>query len=173
MAAGSAVCWPHQRAIAQPVAPIEECNQFADSVNRNQVIMDTFEEETIALADHASEAETLDDITAAATQYVVAVEDVTASLNTLIDNLNDLALTDPALSDYRDEYVGIVTGLNEALATISNSMSTVAAADSEDALSASLEAVSTEMTVAVDQVETLATNEGDLIVQVNDYCGAE
>ena len=68
-------------AIAQSEEDVNECNQFAASVNRNQTIMATFESEIETFSTNASQAETLEEITAAASQYVEAVDGATTSLD--------------------------------------------------------------------------------------------
>lgn len=158
---------------AQSGAIIEECNQFADGVNRNQEIMNTFEAEITTFAENAAAAETLDEITGAASQYVDAVEGVTDSLDTLAGDLEELAFTDEQLIDYRDDYVEIVAGFNTALIVVSDAMTTVAAAETEDQLSDSLKAVGDETAVAIGEIETLAIGESELIDGVNAYCGVE
>lgn len=159
-------------ALAQPLPNVEECNQFADSVNRNQSIMGQFEAEIETFAANASAAETLPEITAAASQYVEALDEVTDNLDTLSSNLATLTFEDSQLRDYRDDYVTVVTGFNAALAIVSEAMSEVAAADTEEQLSTRLTDVADDTAAAVEQIEVLAVDESALIDNVNDYCGA-
>ncbi|MEM6521398.1 MAG: hypothetical protein AAF892_08855 [Cyanobacteria bacterium P01_D01_bin.71] len=173
LGAVSAIAITSPQAAAQSDLVIEECNQFADGVNRNQEIMNVFEVEIATFAENAAAAETLEEISAAASQYVGAVDGVTDNLDSLASDLDSLAFTDMELTGYRDEYVGVLTGFNTALAVVSDAMTAVAAAETEEQLSASLEAVADETATAIEQIETLATDESELIDGVNAYCGAE
>ncbi|MEM9116571.1 MAG: hypothetical protein AAGD09_01680 [Cyanobacteria bacterium P01_F01_bin.56] len=164
---------PGAGVLAQSEEAVSECNQFAASVNRNQAIMATFESEIDAFATNASEAETLAEITTAASQYVEAVDQVNTSLDNLATDLGALNFTDSQLTTYRDDYVTILVGFNAALGTMSEAMAVVAAATTEEQLSNSLESVASNATTAVEQIETLAVDESNLIDDVNLYCGVE
>jgi len=160
-------------ALAQPTPSPAECNEFADSVNRNQVIMASFEAEIATFAENAAAASTLDEITAAAAQYVSAVDAVTDNLDELANELASLALTDAQLQGYRDGYVDVLAGFNQALDTVNMAMSQVAIAETEADLIASLETVEIDSSTAIDQIATLATDESNLIDDVNGYCSVE
>ena len=157
---------------AQTIATIEECNQFADVVNRNQEILEAFEAEINRFSANATEAETLDEIRQAASQYVDAVDEVTDNLAALATELDGLAIADGELSIYRDDYVIVVSGFSEALEVVSGAMAGVADAESEAELSENLEAVQTDTTDAIEQINELAIDESDLVNDVNVYCGA-
>ena len=152
---------------------LEECNNFAERINRNQVIMANFEAEIATFAENAASAETLDEITAAAAQYVEAVDQVTNSLETLADELTSLAFDDPQLQDYRDGYVDVLAGFNAALDSVNTAMSKVATVETEAELIASLETVEVDASTAIGQIESLAVEESNLIDNVNDHCGVE
>lgn len=160
-------------ALAQAEGILSECNQFAESVNRNQTIMDTFESEIETFATNAAAAETLEEITAAASQYVDAVDAVTDNLSSLATELEALTFADDQLADYRSEYVSVVTGFNTALNVVGAAMAEVAAAESQAELSNSLTAVTDDTATAVEQIENLAVDESNLIDGVNSYCGVE
>jgi ABC-type transporter Mla subunit MlaD len=160
-------------ALAQTTPPPAECNEFAESVNRNQVIMASFEAEIATFAENAAAASTLDEITAAASQYVRAVDAVTDSLDELANELASLAFTDAQLQGYRDGYVDVLAGFNGALDTVNMAMSRVAIAETEADLIASLETVEVDSSTAIDQIAVLATDESNLIDDVNGYCGVE
>jgi len=160
-------------ALGQTTPAIAECNQFADNVNRNQTIMEQFEAEIELFAANAAAAETLPEITAAAAQYVEALDDVTGNLDTLTNDLAALTFEDTQLTGFRDDYVTVVAGFNTALAIVSEAMAEVAAAESEAQLSSSLESVANDTSTAVEQIEILAVDESELIDEVNIYCGAD
>ena len=157
---------------AQTVGTIEECNQFADVVNRNQEILEAFEAEISRFSTRATEAETLDEIRQAASQYVDAVDEVTDNLAALATELDGLAIADGELSVYRNDYVTVVDGFSEALDVVSSAMAGVADSESEAELSENLEAVQTDTTDAIEQINELAIDESDLVDNVNGYCGA-
>ena len=157
---------------AQSNPPVAECNQFADVVNRNQEILAAFETEINNFSDNASQAESLEDIQSAASQYVDAVDEVTSNLGTLATDLESITFSDNQLSTYRANYVAVISGFNDALSIVSEAMGNVAGSESEAELSESLEAVQTDTVEAVGQIEELATGESDIIDGVNDYCGA-
>ena len=160
-------------ALAQTVPSPAECNEFAESVNRNQVIMASFEAEIATFAENAAAASTLDEITAAAAQYVSAVDAVTDSLDELANELASLAFTDAQLQGYRDGYVDVLAGFNRALDTVNTAMSQVAIAETEADLIASLETVEIDSSTVIDQIAALATDESNLIDDVNGHCGVE
>ena len=157
---------------AQTVGTIEECNQFADVVNRNQEILEAFEAEISRFSTRATEAETLDEIRQAASQYVDAGDEVTDNLAALATELDGLAIADGELSVYRNDYVTVVDGFSEALDVVSGAMAGVADSESEAELSENLEAVQTDTTDAIEQINELAIDESDLVDNVNGYCGA-
>lgn len=157
---------------AQTIETIEECNQFADLVNRNQEILEAFEVEINRFSANAVEAETLDEIRQAASQYVAAVNEVTDNLATLATDLEGLAIADGELSIYRDDYITVVSGFSEALDVVSGAMAGVADAASEAELSENLDAVQTDTTEAIEQIDELAIDESDLLNDFNAYCGA-
>lgn len=160
-------------AIAQTADLVEECNLFAENVNRNQAILDAFEAEIAIFSESANQAETLEEITAAADQYVSAVDMVTSDLSTLADDLEALPLDDSELSSFRSDYVAVVLGFNAALDTVSAAMESIAASQTEAELSSNLEVFAQDAGDAVEQIQTLAVEESDIINGVNVYCGAE
>lgn len=157
---------------AQSVSLVEECNQFATEVNRNQVIMDEFESEIRTFSETAAAAETLDGIQAAATQYVGAVDGVISDLDALATDLETFTFRDEQLTTFRDNYVTVVAGFNEALSIVGAAMGNVAEAESEAELSNSLSTVQADTAKAVEQIEQLANDEATIIEDVNAYCGA-
>ncbi|NEQ43155.1 MAG: hypothetical protein F6K00_06195 [Leptolyngbya sp. SIOISBB] len=164
---------PGTGALAQSEEEMSECNQFAASVNRNQAIMATFEREIETFSTNASLAGTLAEITTAASQYVEAVDEVTTNLDNLANDLASRDFVDSQLTTYRDGYVTVVVGFNNALGVVSEAMAMVAAAATEDELSDSLESVASNASAAIEQIETLAVDESNLIDEVNLYCGVE
>jgi hypothetical protein len=158
---------------APSTPPVEECNQFAEVVNRNQAIFESFEAEINNFSSNVSQAETLDEVRSAASRYVSAVDEVTASLDALVVDLEALSFTNDGLTDYRTDYVEIVSGFSSSLDTVGNAMGEVAESESETALAENLETFQSETVDAVGQIQSLATDEAAIISGVNEYCGAE
>jgi signal transduction histidine kinase len=156
---------------AQSAEVVAECNQLAEVINQNQAILTEFEAEINNFAQNASQAETLADIQAAASQYVEAVDTVTTNLGGLITDLEGLAIADSQLSAYRNDYVIVVGGFNDALDLVSTAMNGVATVASEAELPEQLDMLQTDTTVAVGQIDELATDEADIINNINLYCG--
>ncbi|MEL7316764.1 MAG: hypothetical protein AAFN08_17765, partial [Cyanobacteria bacterium J06559_3] len=148
-----------------------ECNQLAAAVNQNAEIMASFESEIDNFAQNASQAETLDDVKSAAKQYVDAVDNVTTSLDELVDDLGGLALSDEQLSSYRDEYATVVAGFNEALTSVATAMNGVAETETEAQLPERIETLEAETGVAVQQIDQLAVQESEIVEDVNSHCG--
>jgi hypothetical protein len=166
-----ALVWP---AIAHAQTPlIPECNELAEVVNRNQAIFETFEADIETFSNDLSGAETLDEIRTAASRYVDAVEVVTNDLTTFATDLDQLTFSDDALATYRDEYVGIVVGFEDALSIVAAAMDNVAESTSETELADNLEAVQTNTVEAISSIDGLAVNESNVIDGLNAYCGVE
>jgi hypothetical protein len=163
----------HSSAVGQSDAPVEECNQFSAVVNQNQEILSDFEQGIGVFSRSASQAETLQDVTAAASEYVDILDNVTEDLNGLTSNLTAVPLTDNQLLSHRDDYVTVVAGIGEVLITLSSSMSTVAESTSEAELVDSLETVSSDTLGMVEVIEELSAKESDIVSELNTYCGAE
>lgn len=161
-------------AIAQAQAPpVDECNEFAAIVNRNQAIFDTFETDIETFSSDLADAETLDEIRDAASRYVEAVDLVTDDLNTFVSDLDALAFSDETLATYRDDYADVVIGFESALSIVASAMDNVAESASEAELADNLEAVQTDTTAAISDIDTLAVDEGNVIDGLNTYCGAD
>ena len=158
---------------AQSRALVGECSQLAAAVNQNAEVMANFETEIDDFAQNAAQAETLNDIKSAAKQYVDAVDNVTKSLDDLAGELDTLTLTDEQLASYRDEYVVVVTGLNDALASIATAMTGVAETESEAQLPEQIGILEDETLVAVQQINELASQESDIVGDVNAHCGVD
>ena len=151
----------------------QECNQLAEAVNQNAQIMMAFEAEINDFAQNASAAETLEEIKSAAKQYVDAVGDVTDGLNGLATDLDELSLNDEQLSTYRDQYVVVVSGFNEALSSVAAAMTGVAELESEEQLPERIGTVQTETETAVAQIDELSAQESTIVTGVNEHCGIE
>ncbi|NER81443.1 MAG: hypothetical protein F6K42_18125 [Leptolyngbya sp. SIO1D8] len=164
---------PQETAKAQSQTLAAECNQFATVVGQNQQIMASFNAEIEAFSQNASQAETLEDIQAAARQYVEAVNGVIENLDTLVDDLNVLSLSDEPLSSYRNQYSAVVEGFNESLMIAAEAMNGVAEAESEEVLPERVETLQTDTVGAVEQIQQLAAEETDIIQNVNTHCGVE
>ncbi|MEM9007562.1 MAG: hypothetical protein AAGE59_29065 [Cyanobacteria bacterium P01_F01_bin.86] len=147
-----------------------ECNQLVNAINQNAQIMMAFESEIAAYSQTERQAETLEDIKSAAKQYVDAVDNVTVGLDGLSVDLDALLLANTELSSYRDQYVTVVTGFSETLATIAVVMTDVAETESEEQLPERIEAVQTQTGTAIAEFDQLSMQESDIVEGVNNLC---
>ncbi len=155
---------------AQNTALTAECDALAETINQNLVFMTAFDAEIAQFSRSASQAETLADITAAANQYITAVDGVVSNLDGLVIELGDVPLTDANLADYRDAYAFVVAGFADALDIAGNAMAIVAATQSEADLAANIEASQGQTYSAVEQIQGLTNQEANVIAAVNTYC---
>lgn len=166
-----ATLWPVGSAQAQSAEVVQDCNQFATVVNQGATSLSAFDSEIMAFSQNAAQAETLDDITRAAQQYVDAVDEVVELLDTIVVDLEALPLADAQMSTYRSNYAVLVTGFSENLTLASDAMGEVAAVESEAQLQTQLERSLVDMLEAVEAIEGLAARTSTLIEGVNTYCG--
>ncbi len=151
---------------------LEDCNQFVETVNQNEALLDTFGSEIAAFSETIDQAKTLADIQTAAQQYVSAVGNVTTGLGELASEIADLPLVDAELSDYRSQYVGILGGFQDALNQIASAMELVAGASTEQDLLNNLEKLEQDTDLAVRDIDQIAIAESELIDAINRHCGA-
>jgi Mlc titration factor MtfA (ptsG expression regulator) len=156
---------------AQSTTLATECDALAETINQNLAFMVAFETEIVVFSQSASRAETLADITAAADQYITAVDGVVMNLDGLVIELGEVPLTDADLANYRDAYALVVAGFADALDIAGDAMAIVAATESEAALPGNIEALQAQTYGAVDQIQGLIDQEADVITAVNAYCG--
>ncbi|MGD1907705.1 MAG: hypothetical protein ACFB0C_17190 [Leptolyngbyaceae cyanobacterium] len=148
-----------------------ECDALAETINQNLTFMTAFETEILAFSQSASQAETLDDITAAADQYITAVDGVVANLDGLVLELGDVSILDADLANYRDAYAIVVAGFADALETAGDAMEIVANTESEAELPGNIEALQSGTFDALEQVQGLTSQEAEVIAGVNAHCG--
>ncbi|NEP62215.1 MAG: hypothetical protein F6K31_35620, partial [Symploca sp. SIO2G7] len=150
---------------------VAQCNEFADIINQAQAFKNEFEAEIDSFTQQAQGAESLEDIQAAATQYISAVEQVVGSIDGMVTSLNQLALSDEQLSQYRSGYADIISGSAQELNGAGEAMKLVAEAESETDLSNVLEEFQNKANVAFTNLQTLSQNEATLVQDINSYCG--
>lgn len=151
---------------------VAQCNDLAAVVNQTQAFMPEFETDIQAFSESAAQVKNLDDIKAAASQYTLAVNKVVTNLNTLVRDLEAIALRDETLEVFRADYIGVVQGFSRALEEASQAMDMVVTVASEDDLPATIEASQQQTVEAVAAIENLSQTEAQLITEVNAYCGA-
>lgn len=151
---------------------VSQCNDLAAVVNQTQTFMPEFETDIQAFSESAAQVKNLNDIKSAASQYTTAVDKVVANLNTLVGNLESIALQDETLEQFRTDYIAVVQGFSSALEEASQAMDMVVTVASEDDLPATIEASQQQTVEAVSAIETLSQQEAQLISDVNAYCGA-
>ncbi len=151
---------------------VAQCNQLAEVVNQTQGFMQEFEAEIQTFSDSAAQVKNLDDIKLAASQYTTAVDKVVTNLNDLTGDLQATTLRDENLSQFRDDYVGVVQGFSGALTDARNAMDLVVQVETEAELPAKIEESQQQTMAAVAAIENLSQTEASLINEVNGYCGA-
>lgn len=151
---------------------VAQCNQLAEVVNQTQGFMQEFEAEIQTFSESAAQVKNLDDIKLAASQYTTAVDKVVTNLDGLVGDLQSTTLRDEDLSQFRDEYVGVVQGFSAALTDAREAMDLVVQVESEAELPAKIEESQQQTMTAVASIETLSQTESQLINEVNGYCGA-
>ncbi len=151
---------------------VAQCNQLAEVVNQTQGFMQEFETEIQTFSDSAAQVKNLDDIKLAASQYTTAVDKVVTNLNDLTGDLQATTLRDENLSQFRDDYVGVVQGFSSALTDARNAMDLVVQVETEAELPAKIEESQQQTMTAVAAIENLSQTESSLINEVNSYCGA-
>ncbi|WP_347404967.1 hypothetical protein [Nodosilinea sp. LEGE 06152] len=151
---------------------VAQCNQLAEVVNQTQGFMQEFEAEIQTFSESAAQVKNLDDIKLAASQYTTAVDKVVTNLDGLVGDLQSTTLRDEDLSQFRDEYVGVVQGFSTALTDAREAMDLVVQVESEAELPAKIEESQQQTMTAVASIETLSQTESQLINEVNGYCGA-
>jgi len=152
---------------------VSQCNRLAEVVNKAQGFMPEFESSIQAFSTSAAQVRSLDDIKAAADQYVSAVNNVVSDLDSLSTELQETELTDEQLIAYRDRYIEMVEGFSDALTEASSAMSIVQEVQAEADLPAKIEQSQQQTVQAVERIRELSVEESSIINEVNTYCGAE
>ncbi|MEL6320148.1 MAG: hypothetical protein AAFQ57_05795 [Cyanobacteria bacterium J06626_14] len=158
--------------ISQVESKVAQCNRLAEVVNKAQGFMPEFERSIQAFSQNASQVETLDDIKAAAQQYITAVDGVVADLDGLVVELGATELSDEQLLAYRDRYTTMVAGFRDGLTQASDAMAIILNVETESELPAKIEESQQQTTQAISRIQELSTEESTIISEVNVYCGA-
>jgi uncharacterized coiled-coil DUF342 family protein len=134
--------------------------------------MPTFEQDIQTFSASAAQVKSLDDIKAAADQYVAAVDKVVVNLDGLATELQGTTLADEQLTSYRDQYTEMVQGFSGALTQAKEAMSLVQDVQAEADLPAKIEESQQQTVKAVELIQELSVKESAIINEVNTYCGA-
>ena len=151
---------------------VSQCNRLAEIVNKAQGFMPAFESNIQTFSTNAAQVQSLDDIKAAADQYVTAVNEVVSDLDALAVELDSTELEDEELIGYRDRYIEMVAGFSGALNQASDAMGIVQEVQAEADLPAKIEESQQETVQAVQLIQELSVEESTIINEVNTYCGA-
>ncbi|MGD1940337.1 MAG: hypothetical protein ACFB0G_03425 [Leptolyngbyaceae cyanobacterium] len=151
---------------------VSQCNRLAEIVNKAQGFMPAFESNIQTFSTNAAQVQSLDDIKAAADQYVTAVNEVVSDLDALAVELDGTELEDEQLIIYRDRYIEMVAGFSGALNQASDAMGIVQEVQAEADLPAKIEESQQETVQAVQLIQELSVEESTIINEVNTYCGA-
>ncbi len=151
-------------------SPASQCRQFANVTQQYQPLRDEFKAKIEGSQLKASGAQNLKDVQAAAAEYTAAVNDTTGQLDSMIQDLGGLNITDPQLDEYRENYVIALTSSKAALDMASEAMQLVLDAKTEDALRDVFNTYQTKGNRAYDEISSMDAKESAIVEQVNEYC---
>ncbi|MEO0455733.1 MAG: hypothetical protein AAF152_04005 [Cyanobacteria bacterium P01_A01_bin.114] len=152
---------------------VAQCNSFAEVINEAQGFKAEFESEIDGFTQQAAQAQSLEDIQTAATQYIDAVDTVVGNIDGMVSSLEGLSLADEQLEQHRGDYVGIISGSATELQVASEAMKLVADAKSEADLGNVLDAFQQKANTAFTNLQDLSNRESELVTNINAYCEAE
>lgn len=152
---------------------LEQCKQFANEFSQAQILKNEFETEIDSFTQQVQGVDSLGDISAAATQYISAVEKLVGGIDGMVVSLNDLELSDRQLIEYRDGYADIMSRSAQELNVASEAMELVGDIESETDLSNVLEEFQGKINTAFVNLQNLSQDEAALVGNINTYCGAE
>ncbi len=157
-------------AIASCGSTVSQCKQFADITQQNQALREGFEADLASSQIEISGAQNLKDVQAAAADYTAAINNVTQQIDTMLQDISELNITDEQLAEYQESYVMTLTGYKTATTSASEAMQLVRDAKTEEALRNVFTTYQTEQNRAYDDILSLDTKETGVIEQVNAYC---
>ncbi|MEM6450035.1 MAG: hypothetical protein AAF703_06960 [Cyanobacteria bacterium P01_D01_bin.105] len=151
-------------------SPASQCRQVADTIRQAQSARETFATDIEAAQIKVSGAQTIEDVKAAATDYIAAVRSVNQGLEKTLQALGNINTEDPQLNEYRESYIITLNGSKTALATAGDAMKLVLEAKDEDALRSVFATHQTKSDRAYGDILAQDAKEAALIDQINAYC---
>lgn len=148
----------------------KECQSLSQLVNRTQDFIPAFEESIQTFSSNATQVKDLDDIKAAASQYVSAVDEVVVGIDQLTADLKSAQIQNEQLTSYRDRYAATTKGFSEALVTARDAMSILQSVQTEDALSEKIEESQQQTGQAVQRIQNLSAEESNIVDEANNFC---
>ncbi len=149
---------------------VSQCKQFADVTQQYQTLREGFETDLASSQIKISGAQNLSDVQAAAADYTAAINRVTEQIDTMLQDISELNITDEQLAEYQESYVITLTGYKTATASAGNAMQLVRDAKTEEALRNVFSTYQTKQNRAYDDILSLDTKEAGVLEQVNAYC---
>ncbi len=154
-------------------AQASQCKRFADVTQQSQSIRESFDSEIESAQLAASGAQDLEALKAAAEEYTSAVSKVTDQLDAMTQSFEGIALEDEQLDEYRDRYVVFLSESKIALMTASGAMQMVIDAKTEAEFRDSFGTFTAQGDRAFSDLQSLDTEEDDILGQFNAYCAGE
>jgi len=149
---------------------VSQCKQFAEVTQRYQTLREGFETDLASSQIKISGAQNLSDVQAAAADYTAAISRVTEQIDTMLQDISELNITDEQLAEYQKSYVITLTGYRTATASAGDAMQLVRDAKTEEALRNVFSTYQTQQNRAYDDILSLDTQEAGVLEQVNAYC---
>lgn len=154
-------------------AQASQCKQFADITQQSQSIRESFDSEIEAVQLRASGAQDLEQLKAAAKEYTGAVRQVTDQLDSMTQSFEGITLTDEQLDEYRDRYIEFLKETKTALGIASGVMQQVIDTKTEAEFRDSFGTLTAQGDRAFKDLQSLDTEEDDILGQFNAYCAGE
>ena len=152
---------------------MSQCGQFASVINQSQDIKNDFESEIESAKIKASGAGGLAELKTSAQDYTAAVETVASQIDGMAQELASLDIADEQLDEYRESHVVVISEYKEALLSASGAMQLVVDAKDEDDFRSIFDKFQSQANSAFDDIQSLNSQESDLIGQINTYCNQE
>jgi ferritin-like metal-binding protein YciE len=148
----------------------EECESLRGLVSRSQSFMQSFESEIELFSQKAAQVKNLDDIRLAASQYIVAIENLAIELDQLSNRLKANSITDETLNQFRNDYTDVIQGFSQAIQRAGKAMKSVASVKSEAELPKKIEQSQQQTMSAIAPIDKYDDEEYRLILNMNIYC---
>ena len=151
-------------------SPASQCRQVADAIRQSQAARETFNTEIEAAQLKVSSAQNIEDVKAAATDYIAAVRSINKALEGTLQDLGNVNAEDTQLNEYRENYIITLNGSKAALSSAGDAMQLVLDAEDEEALRGVFSTHQTKTNRAYDDILAQDAKESALVEQINAYC---
>lgn len=157
-------------AIASCSNAASQCKQFADVTRQYQTIRESLEADLASSQIKISGAQNISDVQAAAADYTTAVNQASQQVDTMLQDISELNITDEQLAEYQESYVIALTGYKTAMASAGDAMQLVREAETESALRDVFTTHQAKLNRTYDDTLSIDAKEAAVVEQVNAYC---